>query len=164
MQVHELLQFVDEAVYTKTGKHLNDLQCGVIEGTLKHQIYSDIADNCDCSPGHAKDVGYELLQMLSDVFDEPVDKGNIKSVLERQRNINISLGENSTINNNIVGCINFNSKQPKVKPNKSNSDTSNLRQNSNYQTKIDKLRRFGLNDEQIAEALELPLDVIKQVG
>ncbi|MCC5639345.1 hypothetical protein LC593_26685 [Nostoc sp. CHAB 5844] len=134
MQVHELLQFVDEAVYTKTGKHLNDLQRGVIEGTLKYQTYSDIADICGCSPGHAKDVGYELLQMLSNIFDEPVDKGNLKSVLERQRSINISLGENSTINSNIVGCINFNSKQPKIKPNKNSSDTSSSRQNSNYQT------------------------------
>lgn len=81
MQVHELLEFVDEAVYLKTGKHLNDLQRGVIEGTLKYQTYSDIADNCGCSPGHAKDVGYELLQMLSDIFNESVDKGNLKSVL-----------------------------------------------------------------------------------
>lgn len=29
--------------------------------------------------------------------------------------------------------------------------------------KIDKLRYFGLSDEQIAEVLELPLEVIKQV-
>ncbi|WP_414569006.1 hypothetical protein [Nostoc sp. CCY 9925] len=162
MQLHELLEFVDEAVYLKTGKHLNDLQRGVIEGTLKYQTYSDIADNCGCSPGHAKDIGYELLQMLSDIFDEPVDKGNLKSVLERQRNINISLGKN-TINGNIIGCINVNSKQPKIKANKNNSDTSNSQQRSENKTKIDKLRQFGLNDEQIAQALELPLEVVKQV-
>jgi hypothetical protein len=152
---------VDEAVYLKTGKHLNDLQRGVIEGTLKHQTYSDIADTCGCSAGHAKDVGYELLQMLSDIFDERVEKGNLKSVLERQGNINISLAEN-TINSNIIGCINVSSKQPKIKSNTNNSDTSNSPQRSNNQTKIDKLRQFGLTDEQIAEALELPLEVVKQ--
>jgi hypothetical protein len=162
MHIHELLQFVDEAVYHKTGQHLNDLQRGVIEGTLKYQKYSDIADNCGCSPGHAKDIGYELLQMLSDIFDEPVDKGNLKSVLQRQGNVNISLGDNSKINSNIVGCIKVNSKQPKIKSNKNNFDTSNSPQRSNNQAKIDKLRQFGLNDEQIAEALELPLDVVKQ--
>nr|MDZ8073190.1 hypothetical protein [Nostoc sp. DedQUE01] len=151
---------MDKTVYLKTGKHLNDLQRGVIEGTLKYQTYSDIADNCGCSPGHAKDVGYELLQMLSDIFDEPVDKGNLKSVLERQRNINIFLGENST---NIIGCINVNSKQRKIKANKSNSDTYNSQQYSENQTKIDKLRKFGLNDEQIAEVLDLALEVVKQV-
>ncbi|WP_236721440.1 hypothetical protein [Trichormus sp. NMC-1] len=81
MHVHEILQFVDDAVYTNTGQHLNDLQRGVIEGTLKHQKYADIAEICGCSAGHIKDVGYELLQMLSDIFDEPIDKGNLKSVL-----------------------------------------------------------------------------------
>ena len=30
MQVHELLQLVDESVYLNTGKRLNDLQRGVI--------------------------------------------------------------------------------------------------------------------------------------
>lgn len=163
MQVHELLQFVDDAVYHKTGKHLNDLQHGVIEGTLKYQTYSEIADTYACSPGHAKDVGYELLQMLSDIFDEPVDKSNLKSVLERQCNINICLVENSRIDSNIIGCINFGYKQPKIKSNKNNSDSSNSQQRSDNQTKIDKLRQFGLNDEQIAEALELPLKVVKQV-
>ncbi|MBE9260174.1 hypothetical protein [Dolichospermum sp. LEGE 00246] len=41
-----------------------------------------------------------------------------------------------------------------------------LKQRKNNKTqieKIDKLRYFGLNDEQIAEVLELPLEVIKQV-
>ena len=163
MQVHELLQLVDEAVYLNTGKRLNDLQRGVIEGTLKYQKYADIAENCGCSAGHAKDVGYELLQMLSDIFDEPVDKSNLKSVLERQGNVNISLGDNS--NNLFVnGCVNIGSKQPK--PDKNHSSNSKLKQRKNNKTqieKISKLRYFGLNDEQIAEVLELPLEVIKQV-
>jgi len=118
MQVHELLQLVDEAVYLNTGKRLNDLQRGVIEGTLKYKKYADIAENCGCSAGHAKDVGYELLKMLSDIFDEPVDKSNLKSVLERQGNVNLFLGDKS-INQNIIGCINIGSKQPKTKSDKS---------------------------------------------
>ena len=165
MQVHELLQLVDDAVYLNTGKHLNDLQRGVIEGTLKYQKYADIAENCGCSAGHAKDVGYELLKMLSDIFGEPVDKSNLKSVLERQGNVNISLVNNSS---NIFGkgCINIGSKQPKTKPDKSHSGDSKLKQRNQNKTqieKISKLRYFGLNDEQIAEVLELPLEVIKQV-
>ncbi len=165
MQVHELLQLVDEAVYLNTGKHLNDLQRGVIEGTLKHQKYADIAENCGCSAGHAKDVGYELLKMLSDIFGEPVDKSNLKSVLERQENVNISWVNNSS---NIFGngCINIGSKQPKTKPDKSHPGNSKLKQQYQNKTqieKISKLRYFGLNDEQIAEVLELPFEVIKQV-
>ncbi|WP_246605438.1 hypothetical protein [Sphaerospermopsis torques-reginae] len=60
MQIHELLQFVDDAVYLNTGEHLNDIQRAVIEGSLNHQKYADIAEECGCSAGHAKDVGYEL--------------------------------------------------------------------------------------------------------
>jgi len=41
--------------------------------------------------------------MLSDVFDEPVDKGNLKSLIERQGNLNISFGDKSKINSNIIG-------------------------------------------------------------
>lgn len=43
---------------------------------------------------------------------------------------------------------------------------SELPQKPENQTKIntiDKLRLFGLSDEQIAEALEIPLDVVKQI-
>lgn len=166
MHIHEVLQFVDEAVYLKTGKRLNDLQRGIIEGTLKRQKYFDIAESYGCTAGHAKDVGYALLQMLSDVFDEPVDKRNLKSVLERQANLNISFGDKSisSISNNIIGCINVGSEQSNTTPDKSQTETPNSQQRSKNQIKIkiDKLRQFGLSDEQIAEALELPLEVVKQ--
>ncbi|MDD1416154.1 hypothetical protein MEN41_16445 [Dolichospermum sp. ST_con] len=165
MQVQQLLQLVDDAFYLNTGQHLNDLQRGVIEGTLKYQKYADIAETCGCSAGHAKDVGYELLQMLSDIFDEPVDKGNLKSVLERQGNINIFLGDKS-INQNIIGCMNIGSKQPKTKSNKNNPGNSKLPQrkkNKNTIEKIEKLRQLGLSDQEIVEILELPLEVVQEV-
>lgn len=166
MHIQEILQLVDEAVYFKTGNHLNDLQRGIIEGTLKRQKYSEIAEQYDCSPGHAKDIGYELLQILSDVFGESVNKGNLKSVLERQANLNISPGDSSNINN-IIGLINLGAEQSITTTNKSQPVTSNLRQPSQNQSiieTIDKLRQFGLNDEQIAEALKLPLEVVKHLG
>ncbi|MEG4987423.1 hypothetical protein QUB08_16885 [Microcoleus sp. BR0-C5] len=43
MRLQEILQFIDDAVYAKTRKRLNDLQRGIIEGTLKRQKYDDIA-------------------------------------------------------------------------------------------------------------------------
>ncbi|MBK1988722.1 hypothetical protein A0J48_014445 [Sphaerospermopsis aphanizomenoides BCCUSP55] len=165
MKVQELLQLVDEAAYLNTGQHPNDLQLAIIEGSLKHQKYAEIAESCGCSAGHAKDVGYELLQLLSDIFDEPVDKRNLKSVLERQGNVNLFLGDKS-INQNIVGCINIGSKQPKNKSDKNHSNNSKIQQRKKNKTqieRIDKLRYLGLTDEQIAEVLELPLEVVKQV-
>jgi hypothetical protein len=160
MDIREVLQFVEEVVYAKTGNHLNDLQRDIIEGTLKRQKYMDIAENYGCSFGHAKDVGYELLQMLSDVFDEPVDKYNLKSVLERQGNLNINFG-----NSNIMGYINICFDRPAATPEKSQPVTPDFQQGK-YQTKIEtvgKLRQFGLSDEQIAELLGLRLDEVKQV-
>ncbi len=160
MDTHQVLEFVDKVVYAKTGKRLNDLQRGIIEGTLKQQKYAEIADTYRLTQGHVKDVGYELLQMLSDTFGEPVEKGNLKSVLERQDNLNISFG-----NNNVIGYINVCSDRPTATPDESQPPTPDLRRDK-YLAKIEtiaKLRQFGLSDEQIAESLGLTLEEVKQV-
>lgn len=160
MDIHEVLQFVDKVVYAKTGKRLNDLQRGIIEGTLKQQKYSEIADTYRLTQGHVKDVGYELLQMLSDAFDEPVDKSNLKSVLARQDNLNISFG-----NSNIIGYINVCSDRPTATPDENQPKTPDFQQ-AKDEAKIEtigKLRQFGLSDSQIAEVLGLTLEEVKQV-
>ncbi len=105
------------------------------------------------------------IRLLSDIFDEPVDKRNLKSVLERQGNVNISLGDNS-INSNVINCIKFGYKNPQNKSDKNNSIHPKFKHRKNnkiHLEKIDKLRYFGLSDEQIAEVLDLPLEVVKQV-
>ena len=160
MDIHQVLEFVDKVVYAKTGKRLNDLQRGIIEGTLKQQKYTEIADTYRLTQGHVKDVGYELLQMLSDTFDEPVDKGNLKSVLARQDNLNISFG-----NSNIIGYINVCSDRPTATPDENQPKTPDFQQAKDEAKieKIGKLRQFGLSDEQIAEVLGLTLEEVKQV-
>ena len=168
MDTAHILQFVDKVLSAKTGKHLNDLQRKIIEGIVKRQEYSDIADTYGCTAGHAKDVGYELLQMLSDAFDEPVDKGNLESVLERQLNLNINFGDRNTTNfgdSNTINYINGCSDIPTPTPDKSRSETHEVQGNKN-QVKIEmvgKLRQLGLKDEQIAEVLGLALEVVKQM-
>ncbi len=107
MDTAHILQFVDEVLSAKTGKHLNDLQRKIIKGILNRQKYSDIAVTYGCTAGHAKDVGYKLLQLLSEVFDEPVDKGNLESVLERQLNLKINLGDRNTTNFGNSNTINY---------------------------------------------------------
>jgi hypothetical protein len=160
MDIHEVLQFVDKVVYAKTGQRLNDLQRGIIEGTLKQQKYAEIADTYRLTEGHVKDVGYELLQMLSGAFDEPVDKGNLKSVLARQDNLNISFG-----NSNIIGYINVCSDRPTATPDENQPKTPDFQQAKDEAKieKIGKLRQFGLSDEQIAEVLGLTLEEVQQV-
>ena len=167
MDTAHILQFVDEVVCAKTGKHLNDLQRKIIKGILKRQKYSDIADTYGCTAGHAKDVGYKLLQMLSDVFDEPVDKYNLKSVLKRQSNINVVGDYNNNFggNSNTINYINVCSDPPTATVDKSQPATPDY-QDSTNQVKIEmvgKLRQLGLKDEQIAEVLGLALEVVKSL-
>ncbi|MEG3858078.1 hypothetical protein [Microcoleus sp. herbarium12] len=167
MDTTHILQFVDEVVCAKTGKRLNDLQRGIIEGILKRQKYSDIANTYGCTAGHAKDVGYKLLHMLSDAFDEPIDKGNLKSVLKRQSTIKIALNNSNNIdgNSNTINYINGCSELPTSTPDKTRSETPDFQDGTN-QVKIEmvgKLRRLGLKDEQIAEVVGLALEVVKQI-
>ncbi|MFM9267774.1 hypothetical protein [Tychonema sp. BBK16] len=168
MNTADILEFVGEAIRAKTGKHLNNLQRKIIEGILNRQKYSDIADTYGCTAGHAKDVGYKLLQMLSDVFDEPVDKGNLESVLERPLNLNINFGDRNPTNfgnSHTINYINGCSELPTATPDKSQPPTPNYQDGTN-QVKIEmvgKLRQLGLKDEQIAEVLGLALEVVKQI-
>ncbi|MEG4392499.1 hypothetical protein [Microcoleus sp. BROC3] len=168
MDTAHILQFVDEVVCAKTDKRLNDLERKIIEGILKRQKYSDIADTYGCTAGHAKDVGYELLQMLSDVFGESVDKGNLESVLERQLNLNLNVGDRNTTNfwdSNTIKYINSCSELPTPTLDKSQPATPDYQASTN-QVKIEmvgKLRQLGLKDEQIAEVLGLALEMVKQM-
>ena len=167
MDTAHILQFVDKVLSAKTGQHLNDLQRKIIEGILKRQKYSDIADTYGCTAGHAKDVGYKLLHMLSDAFDEPVDKGNLESVLERQLNLNINFGDRTTNfgNSNTINYINGCSELPNTTPDKSQPPTPDFQDGTN-QVKIEmvgKLRQLGLKDEQIAEVLGLAFEIVKQM-
>ncbi len=167
MDTAHILQFVDKVLSAKTSQHLNDLQRKIIEGILKRQKYSDIADTYGCTAGHAKDVGYKLLHMLSDAFDEPVDKGNLESVLERQLNLNINFGDRTTNfgNSNTINYSNGCSELPTPTPDQNRSETPDFQASTN-QVKIEmigKLRQLGLKDDQIAEVLGLALEVVKQI-
>ena len=162
MDSPQILQFVDEAVCAKTGKHLNNLQRRIIAGILKRQRYADVAETYAYSSDHVKKASHALLQMLSEVFGEQVKKSNLESVLERQINQNITtLGNNNTFQNSYVN--NCPTPSPPT-PEKNQPETSDFHGNNQANIeRIGKLRQFGLSDEQIAEVLELPLDVVKLV-
>ncbi|MEC4991528.1 MAG: hypothetical protein SAJ37_22565 [Oscillatoria sp. PMC 1068.18] len=69
-------------------------------------------------------------------------KKNLKSVLERQGNLNISLGEKGNINSNLIGCLNMGSEQPLATKNGSQSQTTNFQgiDRQNHRETIVKLR------------------------
>jgi hypothetical protein len=166
MDSPQILQFVDETVYTKTGKHLNNLQRRIISGILNRQRYVDVAETYAYSAKHIKKASHELLQILSEVFGEQVKKSNLESVIERHINQNINLGKNNNFQNNRISYVNNCPNSSTPAPDKSQPETPDLQEESKNKTKIetiDKLRQFGLNDEQIAEALDLPLEAVKQL-
>ena len=168
MDSPQIVQFVDEAVCAKTGKHLNNLQRKIITGILNRKKYTDVAETYGYSSQHVKKASHELLQMLSEVFGEQVKKSNLESVLERHINLNITFGNENNINKNLIGigCINNCAEPSTPTPDQSQPETPDLQEETKNKTKIetiDKLRQFGLSDEQIAEALDIPLEQVKQV-
>lgn len=83
MDAQEVVKLIDHLVFTKTGKHLDDLQEAILSGSLRSQTYATISSSYPCTEGHARDVGYELWQLLSSVLGDDVNKSNLKSVLDR---------------------------------------------------------------------------------
>ncbi|MCL1465541.1 NB-ARC domain-containing protein [Argonema galeatum] len=90
MDVKEVLKIADRLIFTKTGKHLDDLQEAILRGTVQGQKYSKIAEDFHCSEGHIKDAASELWKILSDVVGEDVSKANFRSTMERCRFSNVS--------------------------------------------------------------------------
>jgi len=94
MDVNEVLQFVDRLVVEHTGKHLDDVQRAVVEGTWQRQTYDEISQKCHVSKNYVAEVGSELWQLLSAALDENIKKTNFISTIER---IYIASSENSNI-------------------------------------------------------------------
>lgn len=153
MDLRECLLFADEMVFKKTGKHLNDIEFGLIEGVLQRKKYADIAQDLNCTEGYIKDVGYELWNLFSEIFGEEINKSNIRSSLLRH---NFTNNVSISGNDNTVGSIGQVSLCSGFNP---NSDETC--QNDKFLTAlIERLLQFGLSHQQIAECLEISLDKI----
>ena len=123
MSVDEVVKFVDKMVFEKTGKHLDDIQTAVVEGTWKRQTYDYIAREYNVSTSHVGDVGSELWQLLSEILHEDIKKTNFCSTLERiyiksSQNPNICIGNNYYYSSQTLN-------QPNKEDDKSNINTEN---------------------------------------
>lgn len=109
MELNEVLRFADEKVFSKTGKHLDDLQEAILKEVIQGRKYATkIAQDRDCSEGYVRVAASELWKILSDVFGEEVSKVNVRAILERSKfytNFSPTIGsENVTVNNNLNIC------------------------------------------------------------
>ncbi|MFM6307631.1 MAG: ATP-binding protein, partial [Dolichospermum sp.] len=121
MTVDEVVKFVDQMVFEKTGKHLDDVQTAVVEGSWKRETYDQIAREYNLSSSHVGDVGSELWQLLSEILHEDIKKTNFRSTLERiyiqsSQNPNICIGNNYYYSSQILN-------QPNKQEEKSNINT-----------------------------------------
>ena len=156
MNVEEALAFADKVVFAKTGKHLDDMQVGVIEGVLKRQKYGEIAQVLNCTEGYAKDVGYELWELFSEAFGEEVNKLNLRSALIRKSRISNVTGSLINSHNNVIGSLNICTSKEE------SPEFLRGKQQAKIDA-IDRLQAIGLSDEQIAQCLDMTLEEIQQV-
>jgi len=154
MDIQKVLCFLDDLILDRTGQHLDDVQLGVIEGVLKRQKYSEIAQVLNCTEGYAKDTGYELWKILSDIFQEEVSKNNLKTVLLRKGmiyNSIINIGDNNTAGS-VHACSEENESQ----------DFQRGQKIAKLEA-VKRLRSMGLTDQQISIALDLPIADVQGV-
>jgi len=107
MDIQDVLQWTDDQILAKTGKHLDSLQRCTLEQVWQGHKYPEIAKACNRSEDHIKQVARELWKLLSDILGENVKKSNVRSILEKSRFSNISnllLTQNSVQK---IGNINF---------------------------------------------------------
>jgi WD40 repeat protein len=85
MDFEELLRFVNASVYTKTNKHLKDVQILILRGAWQGQSYEKIAEAHSYTDKYLRqDVGPKFWRLLTDTFGERVSKTNFRAALERQ--------------------------------------------------------------------------------
>ncbi|MEA5496453.1 ATP-binding protein [Limnoraphis robusta Tam1] len=107
MELKEVLRFADEKVFSKTGKHLDDLQEAILKEAIQGRKYATkVAQDRDCSEGYVRVAASELWKILSDVFGEEVSKVNVRAILERAKFYNYSqtIGNDNVTVNHVNVC------------------------------------------------------------
>lgn len=104
MNLKEALALVDKIVFEQTGQHLNDLQEAVLQGTIEHQAYKQIAQDFDCSESNARKAGAELWQILSEELGENVTKSNFGSAVKRWHNSILNFGQDVIVSDSFNTC------------------------------------------------------------
>lgn len=85
MNFEQGLELANEAIFSKIGRRLTEVEIAILKGSWQKQTYEEIANATGYSASYLKrDVGPKLWKMLSETLNEKVSKTNFHSVLERQ--------------------------------------------------------------------------------
>ncbi|MGD1803908.1 NB-ARC domain-containing protein [Dapis sp. BLCC M126] len=90
MTLNEVLNFVDDIVFDKTGKHLDSLQKAILRATWQGEKYSKVAQEYHCTKFHVGNVASNLWQLISQELKEKIHKSNFRAAMERYQVSNIS--------------------------------------------------------------------------
>jgi hypothetical protein len=152
MDFKTVLELADELVFTKTGKHLNNLQETILRRTLEDEDYKQIAKEVNRSEDRVREVGMQLWQTLSKELGEKVTKSNFRSTMERLQVSHLEPHHNQISNVNICG----EARQPPdtPNPNPQNQATSNPQQTPNFHHDLSEMPKLGNFYNRTAE-LEL---------
>jgi hypothetical protein len=179
MDATEVLRYLDELVFAQTGKHLDSLQIAILKGVLNGHKYADIAKEYQCTAGHAKDEAYALWQILSEALGEDLNKSNFRASIERlgvdKSHYKSQIIGHYVIGGNINHCSNPSQLKEKSEAENFESisretSTPLTSKDDNIETErklakletIPRLVKIGLTAEQIAQALDLPLEEVEQ--
>jgi len=124
MEVQEVLKLADKIIFSKTGKHLDHLQEGILCGTWQRQKYPEIAKSCHRSEAHVKKVASKLWKLLSETLGEDINQSNFRPTVERWQFSNFSITGNGCVQIGKVstdGSLSFTVPEPTQK----NEDISN---------------------------------------
>lgn len=83
MTITEILQFVDNLIFTETDQHLDDLQKRIVEELFKGKTYKQIADIYEYDEGYIGDESRKLFKFLSENLGENINKSNFAWTIER---------------------------------------------------------------------------------
>lgn len=172
-----VLKQIDLLIFQQTGRHLDDLQRAILIGVMDGKKYADIAKEYKCTTGHVKDEGYKLWQTLSDALREDINKLNFRTTIDR---LGFANSENQIIGNPVqIGYLNVcTSQDTKNGVDDEGIDTQGLNPKDRNSLDADiaktslvakpktivNLLKLGLTNEQIAEALDIPLSEVQSVA
>ena len=145
MNLREVLKMADDIVFTKTGRHLDDLQEAILRGTMEGEKYTQIADESHCNESYARDVGSKLWQILSEELGEDISKSNFRSAIKRFQVSNSS----NFAQGDVVAIGNFNTcgeaRHPPDTPNSNppNQETSNPKQTPTLHQDLSEMPEMG---------------------
>jgi hypothetical protein len=86
MDVNKALEFAERLIFARTGKHMNDVQRTIFEGSWQGKTYKEIHQS---SPGRStlkhkeRNVAPKLWKLLSEELGEEVTKDNLQGAMKR---------------------------------------------------------------------------------